>query len=90
MTTMAASRLMLLFLVSCGGIHVVCSVTDPSDVAVLQSLENQWENTPPSGAKSGDPCGAPWDGVTCNNSRVTSLSAFSYVFMLFGPSDHIS
>ncbi|GAB4832507.1 hypothetical protein Ancab_006528 [Ancistrocladus abbreviatus] len=70
---MAASRLMLLFLVSCGGIHVVYSVTDPSDVTALQALKNQWENTPPNWGKSDDPCGAPWDGVTCNNSRVISL-----------------
>ncbi|GAB4832443.1 hypothetical protein Ancab_006463 [Ancistrocladus abbreviatus] len=73
MTTMAASRLMLLFLLSCGGIHVVYSVTDPSDVTVLQSLKNQWENTPPNWGKSDDPCGAPWDGVNCSNSRVISL-----------------
>ncbi|GAB4832453.1 hypothetical protein Ancab_006472 [Ancistrocladus abbreviatus] len=73
MASMAASRLMLLFLVSCGGIHVVYSVTDPSDVPVLQSLKNQWENTPPSWGKSDDPCGAPWDGVNCSNYRVISL-----------------
>ncbi|GAB4832508.1 hypothetical protein Ancab_006529 [Ancistrocladus abbreviatus] len=70
---MAATRLMLLFLVSCGGIHVVYSVTDPSDVTVLQSLKNQWENTPPSWGKSDDPCGMPWDEVNRSSSRVISL-----------------
>ncbi|XP_057473697.1 leucine-rich repeat receptor protein kinase HPCA1-like [Actinidia eriantha] len=38
-----------------------------------KSIFNQWQNTPSSWDKSGDPCGAPWEGVTCNNSRVTAL-----------------
>ncbi|KAF7825029.1 putative leucine-rich repeat receptor-like protein kinase [Senna tora] len=54
-------------------IHVLLSFTDPQDVAVLRSLKDIWENTPPSWDKSNDPCGAPWEGVTCNKSRITSL-----------------
>lgn len=42
-------------------------------VSALRSLKDQWQNTPPSWGKSDDPCGAPWEGVTCNNSRVTAL-----------------
>lgn len=41
--------------------------------AALQSLKAQWKNTPPSWSKSGDPCDAPWEGVTCNNSKITAL-----------------
>ncbi|KAL8517875.1 hypothetical protein ACS0TY_009257 [Phlomoides rotata] len=64
-------RLLLLLLV-CLSIHVVDSLTNPQDGAVLRSLKDQWDNTPPSWDKSDDPCMA-WEGVACNNSRVTSL-----------------
>ncbi|KAI8559605.1 hypothetical protein RHMOL_Rhmol04G0186500 [Rhododendron molle] len=67
---MAALWRLLYFLVCC---CVVSSVTDPRDAAALRSLNDQWRNTPPSWKKSADPCGAPWEGVTCNNSRVTAL-----------------
>ncbi|XP_037492158.1 probable leucine-rich repeat receptor-like protein kinase At5g49770 [Jatropha curcas] len=39
----------------------------------LKSLKNTWQNTPPSWG-NGDPCGTPWEGVTCKNSRVTALA----------------
>ncbi|XP_051139993.1 leucine-rich repeat receptor protein kinase HPCA1-like [Andrographis paniculata] len=62
--------LLLLFSTMCR------ALTDPKDVAVLQSLKDEWRNTPPSWDHSGDPC-ARWDGVSCNSSssssRVTSL-----------------
>lgn len=54
-------------------IHLIFSITDPQDVSALRSLKDIWENTPPSWDKSDDPCGTPWEGVTCNKSRVTSL-----------------
>ncbi|KAL2333940.1 hypothetical protein Fmac_015153 [Flemingia macrophylla] len=54
-------------------IQVIASLTDPQDVVTLRSLKDLWQNTPPSWDKSDDPCGAPWEGVTCNKSRVTSL-----------------
>lgn len=54
-------------------IQFVFSFTDPQDVSVLRSLKDMWQNTPPNWDKSDDPCGAPWEGVTCNRSRVTSL-----------------
>ncbi|GLT74642.1 hypothetical protein SLA2020_464290 [Shorea laevis] len=52
---------------------IISAVTDPHDAAALQSLKDSWKNIPPSWDKSDDPCGAPWEGVTCNNSRVTAL-----------------
>ncbi|XP_057486621.1 leucine-rich repeat receptor protein kinase HPCA1-like [Actinidia eriantha] len=64
---------LLCFLAFCTEIQRIASVTDPGDVVALRSLKDQWKNTPPSWDKSGDPCGAPWEGVTCNNARVTAL-----------------
>ncbi|XP_010537840.1 PREDICTED: probable leucine-rich repeat receptor-like protein kinase At5g49770 [Tarenaya hassleriana] len=69
----ATSRL-LFFLVCCFAVFsVISSVTDPRDAAAMRSLMDQWENTPPSWRESDDPCGTPWEGVTCNNSRITAL-----------------
>ncbi|KAF8411900.1 hypothetical protein HHK36_004458 [Tetracentron sinense] len=65
---MAAIRL-LFFLVCCAALHLASS----DDVSVLRSLMAGWQNTPPSWGKSNDPCGTPWEGVTCKNSRVTEL-----------------
>ncbi|XP_074295598.1 leucine-rich repeat receptor protein kinase HPCA1 [Silene latifolia] len=69
----ATLRELLLCLVCFAGLELISSLTDPRDAAVLQSLKAQWRNTPPSWRKSDDPCGASWEGVTCNNSRVTAL-----------------
>lgn len=54
-------------------IHVISSYTETQDVVALRSLKDEWQNTPPSWDRSDDPCGEPWEGVTCNKSRVTSL-----------------
>ncbi|XP_030456003.2 leucine-rich repeat receptor protein kinase HPCA1 [Syzygium oleosum] len=55
-------------------LQLVLSFTNPDDSAALQSLKSTWQNTPPSWGRSSDPCGLPWEGVTCNgNSRVTAL-----------------
>ncbi|KAK6144945.1 hypothetical protein DH2020_021765 [Rehmannia glutinosa] len=59
-------------LVFCLWIHVLDAMTNPQDAAVLRSLKDQWSNTPPSWDKSDDPCAA-WEGIACNNSRITSL-----------------
>ncbi|PKA66970.1 putative leucine-rich repeat receptor-like protein kinase [Apostasia shenzhenica] len=65
--------LLLLLLLFAIGLHVCYGDTDPQDAAALLSLMNQWENTLPSWGGSDDPCGMAWDGVICNNSRVTVL-----------------
>ncbi|KAK4742522.1 hypothetical protein SAY87_000523 [Trapa incisa] len=71
---MAATLRLLFFLVSFFlAIHVACCVTDPNDASVLQSLKTIWQKTPPSWDKSNDPCGLPWEGVTCKDWRVTAL-----------------
>ncbi|KAL6853557.1 hypothetical protein ACP4OV_019586 [Aristida adscensionis] len=49
------------------------SDTDSQDVAALQSLMRGWKNFPSSWKASNDPCGTQWDGIMCNNGRVTSI-----------------
>ncbi|CAL9170726.1 unnamed protein product [Musa hybrid cultivar] len=66
------------FLVSLGSSS---GSTNPQDEAILlrlsaaalRSLMSQWQNTPPNWGKSDDPCGTPWEGIGCSNSRVTVL-----------------
>ncbi|KAH7667422.1 Non-specific serine/threonine protein kinase protein [Dioscorea alata] len=38
---------------------------------------NEWENTPPSWERSDDPCGTPWEGISCEDSRVTVVKLSS-------------
>ncbi|KAI6698766.1 hypothetical protein NL676_018885 [Syzygium grande] len=67
-------RLLLFLVLLCSWIHLICSTTNTDDLTVLLALKAQWQRTPPNWGKSNDPCGLPWDGVTCdNNSRVTGL-----------------
>ncbi|KAI6698763.1 hypothetical protein NL676_018882 [Syzygium grande] len=67
-------RLLLFPVLLCPWIHLICSATSTDDLAVLLALKTQWQSTPPNWGKSNDPCGLPWDGVTCDNdSRVTGL-----------------
>ncbi|KAF5178516.1 Ascorbate transporter protein [Thalictrum thalictroides] len=70
-----AEMLMLFFMVFCFvGFELVSAATDPRDAVALQSLRNQWKNLPPSWDRSpNDPCGAGWEGITCNGTRVTAL-----------------
>ncbi|XP_006300598.2 probable leucine-rich repeat receptor-like protein kinase At5g49770 [Capsella rubella] len=73
-TVTATSRLLLIcFSYSFTVFSLTSSVTDPRDAASLRSLMDQWDNTPPSWGGSDDPCGTPWEGVSCNNSRITAL-----------------
>ncbi|MBA0738355.1 hypothetical protein Gogos_011723 [Gossypium gossypioides] len=70
---MTPFSLLLFLLFFAANIAFLSAVTDPHDAAALQSLKDSWQNTPPSWDKSDDPCGAPWEGVTCNSSRVTAV-----------------
>uniref|UniRef100_A0A5B6ZV52 non-specific serine/threonine protein kinase n=1 Tax=Davidia involucrata TaxID=16924 RepID=A0A5B6ZV52_DAVIN len=54
-------------------IWVVAAVTNSLDYAALLALKNGWQNTPPSWAVL-DPCDDSWEGIRCNNSRVTSIT----------------
>ncbi|XP_049936924.1 leucine-rich repeat receptor protein kinase HPCA1-like isoform X2 [Nymphaea colorata] len=55
---------------------VVLGDTYGEDAAALIALKNDLQNTPASWEKY-DPCGAPWDGITCNNGRVVTLTLAS-------------
>jgi hypothetical protein len=48
--------------------YLIISDTDNG----LLSLMNDMKNTPPNWVGS-DPCGSKWEGIKCDNSRVTSL-----------------
>lgn len=39
----------------------------------LQALKDAWDGTPDSWEDGSDPCGGTWVGITCTNSRVTSM-----------------
>ncbi|XP_064954819.1 leucine-rich repeat receptor protein kinase HPCA1-like [Musa acuminata AAA Group] len=66
--------LVFLLFVFLASLQTSSGSTDAQDVAALLSLMTQWQNTPPSWGKTDDPCGTPWEGVQCSNSRVTSLT----------------
>ncbi|KAL3753229.1 hypothetical protein ACJRO7_000600 [Eucalyptus globulus] len=71
-------RLLSFLVLFCSRIHLICSTTNPNDLTALLALKAQWQDTPPNWGKSNDPCGLPWDGLTCNsNSRVTGLGLSS-------------
>ncbi|CAL9083159.1 unnamed protein product [Musa acuminata var. zebrina] len=62
-----------LLVILTGLLHLGSGDTDPNDAAVLRSMLNQWENAPPTWGQSDDPCGTPWEGVSCDSTRVTAL-----------------
>ncbi|KAI7726001.1 hypothetical protein M8C21_015256 [Ambrosia artemisiifolia] len=43
------------------------------DLVYLEALRDSWQNIPPNWVGS-DPCRDKWDGISCNNSRVTSIT----------------
>ncbi|KAJ0975549.1 hypothetical protein J5N97_017514 [Dioscorea zingiberensis] len=67
------SKGLLLLLLFFEALRVGFGDTDGQDVNALRSLMNQWQNTPPTWGQSDDPCGTPWEGVFCSNSRVVAL-----------------
>ncbi|XP_017978797.1 PREDICTED: probable leucine-rich repeat receptor-like protein kinase At5g49770 isoform X1 [Theobroma cacao] len=53
-------------------IYIIAATTDAGDSTALKSLAAEWENVPPSWV-GGDPCGDGWVGISCTDSRVTSI-----------------
>ncbi|XP_062176311.1 leucine-rich repeat receptor protein kinase HPCA1-like isoform X2 [Alnus glutinosa] len=52
--------------------YFVMESTASDDYNGLLSVKDELMNTPPNWVRP-DPCGSKWDGIVCNNSRVTSL-----------------
>ncbi|KAJ6806478.1 putative leucine-rich repeat receptor-like protein kinase isoform X1 [Iris pallida] len=69
--TLIIAGLLLLSIATCIGLG--SGASDPNDVAALRSLMSQLQNPPQTWGKSDDPCGTPWEGVMCSESRVTML-----------------
>ncbi|KAI3752355.1 hypothetical protein L2E82_24333 [Cichorium intybus] len=57
-------------------IHVLLTSGQNQDIVYLQALMDNLENTPPNWVGS-DPCLDKWDGITCTDSRVTSITLSS-------------
>ncbi|XP_051132775.1 leucine-rich repeat receptor protein kinase HPCA1-like isoform X2 [Andrographis paniculata] len=68
-------RVYLFLLVSLIQLFGITGFTNNDDFVALKSLKDEWRNAPPSW-KSDDPCGK-WDGISCNNSRVISITLAS-------------
>ncbi|KAL2231355.1 probable leucine-rich repeat receptor-like protein kinase At5g49770 [Sesamum indicum] len=47
--------------------------TNTDDFVALEALKDVWKNLPPSW-DGDDPCGNDWDGISCSDDRVTSIS----------------
>ncbi|KAK1386295.1 putative leucine-rich repeat receptor-like protein kinase [Heracleum sosnowskyi] len=57
-------------------VHFLVIVAQYDDSTIMESIKNQWENTPPNWVDS-DPCGRNWEGIVCTDSRVTSITLAS-------------
>ncbi|XP_076954107.1 leucine-rich repeat receptor protein kinase HPCA1-like [Bidens hawaiensis] len=57
-------------------IHFWFSTAQTDDATFLRALKDAWDNTPPNWDDNLDPCSG-WDGITCTNSRVTSITLAS-------------
>uniref|UniRef100_A0A5B6ZSW7 non-specific serine/threonine protein kinase n=1 Tax=Davidia involucrata TaxID=16924 RepID=A0A5B6ZSW7_DAVIN len=69
-------RLLVCLLVIYIQILVVAAETYDQDSAALMFLKDVWNNMAPSWRGS-DPCGDSWEGIGCDNSRVTSITLSS-------------
>ncbi|RWR90746.1 putative leucine-rich repeat receptor-like protein kinase [Cinnamomum micranthum f. kanehirae] len=79
-TTWVKLVLVLALVLVLGGENFYVAVsgsTDSQDAVVLLSLKHQWQHTPPSWETSDDPCDSKWEGVICNDYRVTELKLSS-------------
>ncbi|KAI3773680.1 hypothetical protein L1987_48210 [Smallanthus sonchifolius] len=55
-------------------IQISITTSQNSDRVALQALKHAWQGPPLSSWRDGsDPCGGDWVGITCTNSRVTSI-----------------
>ncbi|XXG59734.1 hypothetical protein AAC387_Pa04g1764 [Persea americana] len=79
-TTWVQLVLVLVLVLVLGGENFYVGVSGSAgsqDAAVLRSLKDQWQHTPPSWDTSDDPCDSKWEGIICNDYRVTELKLSS-------------
>ncbi|KAH6761124.1 Leucine-rich repeat protein kinase family protein [Perilla frutescens var. hirtella] len=55
---------------------VVASSTYMNDFVALKALMNDWDNYPPNW-NGADPCGNGWDGISCTDDRIVSITLAS-------------
>ncbi|CAH1444137.1 unnamed protein product [Lactuca virosa] len=69
-------RIGVLFVLLFIFIHVLLTSAQNQDIVYLQALMDNLHNTPPNWVGS-DPCVEKWDGISCIESRVTSITLSS-------------
>lgn len=57
----------------CIKIGDIAAQTNSQDSSALVALTSGWRNLPPNWTGR-DPCGNRWEGITCNDSRITAIT----------------
>ncbi|KAL0375893.1 UNVERIFIED_CONTAM: putative leucine-rich repeat receptor-like protein kinase [Sesamum calycinum] len=66
-------RILCSLLVALVQVFGTAARTNTDDSVALEALKDVWKNLPPSW-DGDDPCGNDWDGISCSDDRVTSIS----------------
>ncbi|KAL0375894.1 UNVERIFIED_CONTAM: putative leucine-rich repeat receptor-like protein kinase [Sesamum calycinum] len=69
-------RTHLCLLVALVQVFGIAAQTNTDDFVALKSLKDEWENVPPNW-DGDDPCGNNWDGISCSNDRIVSITLAS-------------
>ncbi|XP_073149158.1 leucine-rich repeat receptor protein kinase HPCA1-like isoform X2 [Henckelia pumila] len=69
-------RIHLHLLVALVQVLRIGALTNPDDSAALNALRDQWNNVPPNWSGA-DSCGDGWEGITCTEDRVVSITLAS-------------
>ncbi|XP_074285056.1 leucine-rich repeat receptor protein kinase HPCA1-like isoform X7 [Silene latifolia] len=65
----------------------ILSETNSQDVSALLTLKQMWKNVPPSWNRGNDSCGGQWEGITCRDSRIISITLSSMGLIGILPGD---
>ncbi|XP_073122178.1 leucine-rich repeat receptor protein kinase HPCA1-like [Henckelia pumila] len=69
-------RFHLSLLVALVQVSTIAALTSGQDFPALKALKDAWENVPANWVGA-DPCGDGWDGVSCTNNRIVSITLAS-------------
>ncbi|KAL8554992.1 hypothetical protein ACS0TY_002976 [Phlomoides rotata] len=69
-------RILLFLLVAFLQVFGIPAFTNSNDYDALKSVADKWGNEPPNWVGK-DPCGSNWEGISCTNDRVTSITLAS-------------